>query len=695
MAKKASLRSGRCGSMIHNFDIRRDNIEGYDDRHINRDLSDINIYVYNNDVQADGVHLAKQEFSELLKDKAFSGDAHAKEIYAELYESGLEARNQTYIKQGHKERCKTILSYTDEKGHLVKGWYDDEKYRARETIIQIGNHKDTTLDAEHIEDIKKVRDELQTCIEQYALEYTEKYGSNYKVLNWTIHCDEIENGSVHAHLQDTFFIKDKDGNFTPNQNKALEQMGVKLPNPEKKKSLHNSLIKSFTAEQRQRFTEICKEHGLEVELYDAAKITERNDSKTLHQNTIHLDAEIEEKQKQVEKLQDSIDELTPERDRLSSERENLKNEIEELTSKKDSVSNEVDQVHSELAQLQNNIDKMKKEAEKEKQKLIKAHEDREQEELELNIIKDKDIPELEKKVQDLKDEASLLKEYTIPQHRQHIQDLKDKSDDLASQLKKGKETKAELEKDKAKLTKEIAVLKAERSSVEYADKTFKSIQANLKPELEKAKLSSNHKVRTFKKADYKTQLGHKDVYLVPEFDLDNLITYQYDHLKLKENVQTMFSKIEDFLKNAFKDLIDNLSRREQAISQKEAEIESLHAEAAEHEASARDFLKNTGDHIISTAKKFADEEIARFQENGPFQAPYESLLQAVESLGATDQVAELEKARLHELFQKDSRPSIELLSDLIGETAAKQFKKAETERYKYNYDWYDWNNDRY
>ena len=71
MAKKASLRSGRCGSMIHNFDIRRDNIEGYDDRHINRDLSDINIYVYNNDVQADGVHLAKQEFSELLKNKAF------------------------------------------------------------------------------------------------------------------------------------------------------------------------------------------------------------------------------------------------------------------------------------------------------------------------------------------------------------------------------------------------------------------------------------------------------------------------------------------------------------------------------------------------------------------------------------------------------------------------------------------------
>ena len=633
MAKKASLRSGRCGSMIHNFDIRRDNIEGYDDRHINRDLSDINIYVYNNDVQADGVHLAKQEFSELLKDKAFSGDAHAKEIYAELYESGLEARNQTYIKQGHKERCKTILSYTDEKGHLVKGWYDDEKYRARETIIQIGNHKDTTLDAEHIEDIKKVRDELQACIEQYALEYTEKYGSNYKVLNWTIHCDEIENGSVHAHLQDTFFVKDKDGNFTPNQNKALEQMGVKLPNPEKKKSLHNSLIKSFTAEQRQRFTEICKEHGLEVELYDAAKITERNDSKTLHQNTIHLDAEIEEKQKQVEKLQDSIDELTPERDRLSSERENLKNEIEELTSKKDSVSNEVDQVHSELAQLHNEVAKKKEEVEKEEQALIKAHEDREQEELELNIIKDKDIPELKKKVQDLKNEASLLEEYTIPQHRQDIKDLKAKSDDLASQLKKGKETKAELEKDKAKLTKEIAVLKAERSSVEYADKTFKSIQANLKPELEKAKLSSNHKVRTFKKADYKTQLGHKDVYLVPEFDLDNLITYQYDHLTLKENVQTMFSKIEDFLKGAFKELTDSLTKREAEVSRKEAEIKPLHAKAAEHEAFARAFMEHKADYINSQAEKIADKKIARLQENAPFQAPYNSLLQAVESLG--------------------------------------------------------------
>lgn len=652
MAKKASLRSGRCGSMIHNFDIRRDNIEGYDDRHINRDLSDINIYVYNNDVQADGVHLAKQEFSELLKDKSFSGDTHAREIYAELYQDGLETRNETYTKQGHKERCKTI-----------DDWYNDDKYRARETIIQIGNHKDTTLDKEHIEDIKKVRDELQACIEQYALEYAEKYGSNYKVLNWTIHCDEIETGSVHAHLQDTFFIKDKDGNFTPNQNKALEQMGVKLPNPEKKKSLHNSLIKSFTAEQRQRFTEICKEHGLEVELYDAAKITERNDSKTLHQNTVHLDAEIEEKQKQVEKLQDSIDELTPERDRLSSEKENLKSEIEELTSKKDSVSNEVDQVHSELAQLQNKVAKKKEEVEKEEQALIKAHEDREQEELELNILKHQTIPEAEHQVQELKDEKSFISDYSIPKAQQELDELNKSLDDL--------------KKDKKMLKTEIAELKAEKSSVEYAAETFKSIQANLKPELEKAKLSSNHKVRTFNKAEYKTQLGHKDVYLVPEFDLDNLITYQYDHVELKKDVKTMFSKIEDFLKNAFKDLIDNLSRREQAVSQKEAEIGPLHAKAAEHEARTRDLKEHQEDYIFFTAEKLADKEIAQLQDNAPFQAPYESLLQAVEKLGDSNRVAEIEKTRLRKLFQRDARPSIELLSDLIGETEAKQFRAAE------------------
>ena len=615
MAKKASLRSGRCGSMIHNFDIRRDNIEGYDDRHINRDLSDINIYVFNNDVQADGVHLAKQEFSELLKDKSFSGDTHAREIYAELYQDGLETRNETYIKQGHKERCKSI-----------DDWYNDDKYRARETIIQIGNHKDTTLDKEHIEDIKKVRDELQACIEQYALEYTEKYGSNYKVLNWTIHCDEIENGSVHAHLQDTFFIKDKDGNFTPNQNKALEQMGVKLPNPEKKKSLHNSLIKSFTAEQRQRFTEICKEHGLEVELYDAAKITERNDSKTLHQNTIHLDAEIEEKQKQVEKLQDSIDELTPERDRLSSERENLKNEIEELTSKKDSVSNEVTENENKL-----------------------------------RLLKYKDIPEVEHQVQELKFEISFLEGHEI--------------ENLNNQIKEKEKAKDELEKDKAKLTKEIADLKAEKSSVVYADKIFKSIQANLKPELEKAKLSSTYEVRTFKKSDYKTQfqLGNKEAhYIVPKFDLDNLITYQYDHLELKKNVNTMFSNIEKFLKGAFKELTDSLARREQAVSQKEAEVESRLAEATK----LRDDRLNQ---ILKHAVDWANAKIAQFQDNAPFQAPYKSLLQAVKELGVSDRVAEIEKARLHKQFQRGAKPSIELLSDLIGEGAAKKFSESESQ----------------
>lgn len=603
MAKKASLRSGRCGSMIHNFDIRRDNIEGYDDRHINRDLSDINIYVYNNDVQADGVHLAKQEFSELLKDKSFSGDTHAREIYAELYQDGLETRNETYIKQGHKERCKSI-----------DDWYNDDKYRARETIIQIGNHKDTTLDAEHIEDIKKVRDELQACIEQYALEYTEKYGSNYKVLNWTIHCDEIENGSVHAHLQDTFFIKDKDGNFTPNQNKALEQMGVKLPNPEKKKSLHNSLIKSFTAEQRQRFTEICKEHGLEVELYDAAKITERNDSKTLHQNTVHLDAEIEDKQ-------------------------------------------------NELTQLQNNIAKTKKEAEKEEQKLIKAYEDREQEELELSIIKQKDIPEAEHQVQELKDE---------------IDSLQKQSDSLASQLQEGVEVKDSLKKDRDKLTKEIADLKAEKSSVGYTDKIFKSIQAKFKPELEKAKLfSGQSKFSAFKKSEYKTQLGHKDVYLVPEFDLDNLLTYQYDHAKLRKDVQSMFSKVESFLKNAFKELTDSLTQREQAISRKEAEIEPLHAEAKDLRDKAQDYLDNQESYILGTAENLANKKIAQLQANGLYQAPYEALLDAVDKLGVGDQVAELEKARLHKLFQADRTPSTELLSDLIGEAEANKFKVAE------------------
>ena len=209
------------------------------------------------------------------------------------------------------------------------------------------------------------------------------------------------------------------------------------------------------------------------------------------------------------------------------------------------------------------------------------------------------------------------------------------------------------------------------------------------PELKKVEISTQSKFRAFKKSDYKTQLGHKDVYLVPEFDLDNLITYQYDHNWLKKDVQKMFSKIEDFLKNAFKDLIDNLSRREQAVSQKEAEIEPLHAKAAEHEAFARAFMEHKADYINSQAEKIADKKIARLQENAPFQAPYNSLLQAVESLGATDQVAELEKDRLHKLFQKDSRPSIDLLSDLIGETEAKQFREAEIKKANFK-----WGNDR-
>ena len=197
------------------------------------------------------------------------------------------------------------------------------------------------------------------------------------------------------------------------------------------------------------------------------------------------------------------------------------------------------------------------------------------------------------------------------------------------------------------------------------------------PELKKVEISTQSKFRAFKKSDYKTQLGHKDVYLVPEFDLDNLITYQYDHNWLKKDVQKMFSKIEDFLKGAFKELTDSLTKREAEVSRKEAEIEPRYAKAAEHEARTRDLKERQEHYIVSTAKSLADNEIAQLQANGPYQAPYESLLQSVKKLGVSDRVAELEKARLHKLFQRDARPSIELLSDLIGETEAKQFRAAE------------------
>ena len=52
----------------------------------------------------------------------------------------------------------------------------------------------------------------------------------------------------------------------PMQDKALEELGFELPDPTKEKGRFNNRKMSFDAECRRMFLEICKKHGLDIDM---------------------------------------------------------------------------------------------------------------------------------------------------------------------------------------------------------------------------------------------------------------------------------------------------------------------------------------------------------------------------------------------------------------------------------------------
>ena len=60
----------------------------------------------------------------------------------------------------------------------------------------------------------------------------EKFGTHVHILDWALHLNE---GTPHIHERHVFDCKNNYSKLCPQQEKALEELGVPLPNPDKKK----------------------------------------------------------------------------------------------------------------------------------------------------------------------------------------------------------------------------------------------------------------------------------------------------------------------------------------------------------------------------------------------------------------------------------------------------------------------------
>lgn len=215
---RATLHNARLGGGRHNdrqFDLDKAN-------HIDADRSNNNIYL------------------NALGNKNLSFHESEIKIYELEFKEFINDKNARATASRHPER---IVSAED----LVKS----ERYRPEEVIFQLGD-KNT-----HV-----AKEQLKQVFGEFLQWHDDKFRNHVKTLNIAIHVDEQ---TPHVHWRRVWMYDDDKGFKAIGQHKALEQMGYKLPNPDKPRGRSNNLKMVYTEECRNKLLEICKQHNLEIE----------------------------------------------------------------------------------------------------------------------------------------------------------------------------------------------------------------------------------------------------------------------------------------------------------------------------------------------------------------------------------------------------------------------------------------------
>ena len=131
--------------------------------------------------------------------------------YYEHYADHVQAQNGRNEKNRHTERNRT-----------VDDLLTNNKTCPEESIYQIGTVEES------------VQGELlaEIAVEFFA-EMEERFGSHVHILDWALHLDE---GTPHIHERHVFDCENRYGELCPQQEKALEELGIPLPDPDKKKA---------------------------------------------------------------------------------------------------------------------------------------------------------------------------------------------------------------------------------------------------------------------------------------------------------------------------------------------------------------------------------------------------------------------------------------------------------------------------
>lgn len=299
-------------------------------------------------------------------------------FYARHISDHLQAVNRRYEAQRHAERIKTL----------------DEYRRApqscpEETIICIGNRQCHPDPGELLAAYLELQHWQQQTYPQLH------------VLDYAMHLDE--QGAPHIHERHVWTYTDADGHLAIGQARALEQMGIERPHPEQPRSRYNNAKITYTQAVRERFAEICRQRGLEIETtprersqsgltlieYQARQETQRlqtlqreadsleidrlldtitpsieeeqaqqqlyelqQQCQTMQEQYNELQQQCQDMQEQTETLQEQASELQLQNQTLQMQRQEEYKKLQQTTARRQAVSRQVRTASRDLQELQ-------------------------------------------------------------------------------------------------------------------------------------------------------------------------------------------------------------------------------------------------------------------------------------------------------------------------------------------------------
>ena len=181
------------------------------------------------------------EYSQSEKENKMSFTEVERRFYEEHFSAHLNAQNESYEKQAHTEKIKSIDEY-----------YAAKRTRPESQIVQIGN-KEGSISADVLHEI--VKEQLVWEKETYP---------QAVVLDYALHVDE-PNCAPHIQISRVWIAHDKNGMECVGQSAALREMGIALPHEDKKENKYNNAKITYTLHCREHLEQLCRDRGIELD----------------------------------------------------------------------------------------------------------------------------------------------------------------------------------------------------------------------------------------------------------------------------------------------------------------------------------------------------------------------------------------------------------------------------------------------